>query len=301
MDSYEYWSEDPPVLPGPRVFISYSSDDAGFVTRLSSDLEHKRFTVWVDRSEIRPGESIPQAIDSGLRACDVFLPVMTPSSLASAWCRAEVDAALMALFGASRMIVVPVLLKDCEITPLLSARRHVDFRQTYESGFLLLCDALSEYLSADESKPNTDQEQQNDTIEIVVVFQTSGERLRCRLPIYLKCDIAARRMLADLFLAELPQHRREGYLTGGDFFLRKGNEVFGSNAIVKDMNLQPDDEVSVGSHLGWPWIFDVQIAHGLFSANRHRQARDPARRFFASVRATARSRLQAHGLQMPSV
>jgi WD40 repeat protein len=72
------------------VFISYSRRDTPFVQRLASSLEGAGKTSWIDTEGIADAEVFPQAIRSAIEASDAFLFVITPASLASAYCDQEV-------------------------------------------------------------------------------------------------------------------------------------------------------------------------------------------------------------------
>src|SRR5438094_511870 len=77
---------------------------------------------------------------TGLACAKYFLIVLSPHSATSAWVREELNSALMMQVAAGGTFIIPVLLADCEIPPLLSHRRFADFRQDYDG-------ALSELLS----------------------------------------------------------------------------------------------------------------------------------------------------------
>jgi hypothetical protein len=54
----------------PRVFISYSHADSPFVDRLAADLQAAEIDVWVDRWEVKVGDSIINRINSGIHESD---------------------------------------------------------------------------------------------------------------------------------------------------------------------------------------------------------------------------------------
>lgn len=123
-----------------KVFISHSSHDKLFVDRLVTDLAKNGIPVWYDKLDLRIGESIPGKINDGLAGAKYFLIVLSPHSVTSVWVREELNSALMVQVAAGGTFIIPVLLADCEIPPLLSHRRFADFRKDYDG-------ALSELLS----------------------------------------------------------------------------------------------------------------------------------------------------------
>jgi hypothetical protein len=122
---------------GKLVFISHSSVDKPFIDRLEKDLDKAGFQTWYDKKSIKVSQSIPGEINVGLKKCDYFIVVLTPDSVKATWVLKEIDAALMA-----NKIIVPVLLKDCEIPSLIKATKYADFRTDYEKGLAAILDGL---------------------------------------------------------------------------------------------------------------------------------------------------------------
>lgn len=123
-----------------KVFISHASSDKPFVDRLVADLAERSIPVWYDKIDLRIGESVPGKINEGIAECKYFAIVLSPESVSSAWVVEELNAALMKQVASGGTFVLPILLMDCTIPPLLAHRRCADFRVDYDS-------ALSELLS----------------------------------------------------------------------------------------------------------------------------------------------------------
>lgn len=116
-----------------KVFISHASADKSFVDRLVADLATRSIPVWYDKLDLRIGESVPGKINEGLAGAKHFLIVLSNSSVNSSWVREELNAALMKQVAQGGTFVLPVLLEDCEIPPLLAHRRYADFRSEYST------------------------------------------------------------------------------------------------------------------------------------------------------------------------
>lgn len=123
-----------------RVFVSHASADKPFVDRLVADLASHSIPVWYDKLDLRIGESVPGAIDAGLRDSKYFAIVLSKASVASPWVREELNAATMRQVAQGGTFILPLLLDDCTVPPLLAHRRYADFRNDYSK-------ALSELLS----------------------------------------------------------------------------------------------------------------------------------------------------------
>ncbi len=123
-----------------RVYVCHASLDKPFVDRLVTDLAARSIPVWYDKLDLRIGESVPGAINAGLSDAKYFAIVLSKASVASAWVREELNAALMTQVARGGTFILPLLLEDCLIPPLLAHRKYADFRADYSV-------ALSELLS----------------------------------------------------------------------------------------------------------------------------------------------------------
>lgn len=124
------------------VFISYSSKDRAFAERLTFDLKAKGLRVWYDQWELKVGDSLIDKISAGIRAQDYLVAVLSRASVSSEWVRKELSAALMRELGEKRVVVLPVLIEDCKIPPLISDKVYADFRGDYRSGLNKLLGAF---------------------------------------------------------------------------------------------------------------------------------------------------------------
>lgn len=122
------------TTPIGKVFVSHASADKAFVDRLVSDLAARQIPVWYDKLDLRVGDSITGGINEGLASSKYFLIVLSKSSVGSRWVTEELNAALMEQVARGGTFLLPVLIEDCEVPPLLRHRRYADFRADYERG-----------------------------------------------------------------------------------------------------------------------------------------------------------------------
>lgn len=61
----------------PKVFISYSHEDAEWVRRFAEALRGQHVSVWLDEWQISPGEQLRDALETGLRNSDAMVSVLT--------------------------------------------------------------------------------------------------------------------------------------------------------------------------------------------------------------------------------
>lgn len=126
-----------------RVFISYSRRNGARVERLARDLRADGFEVWFDDWSILGGDSIIAEIENGLARAESVVVCLSPASLRSVWAREEVQTALMRALRKGKPRIVPALLSDCELPPMLAHRKYVDFRSDYASAYSDLKAALA--------------------------------------------------------------------------------------------------------------------------------------------------------------
>jgi WD40 repeat protein len=76
---------------GVHVFISYARADKGFVRRLCDEIAGRGRDVWVDWEDLRAFDRSWRAtLFAAIEACQTFVFVMTPASVASGVCAQEV-------------------------------------------------------------------------------------------------------------------------------------------------------------------------------------------------------------------
>jgi hypothetical protein len=125
-----------------KIFISHASQDKVFVDQLVSDLATHSIPVWYDKLDVRLGDSIPGKINSGISEAKYFLIVLSPAAIKSKWVQEELNAALMRQIASAGTFLIPVLVQDCAVPPLLSHRRFADFRESYEAGLEEILEAF---------------------------------------------------------------------------------------------------------------------------------------------------------------
>jgi len=125
------------------VFISYAHEDKTFVETLGANLFKRNFHIFIDRWELKVGDSLLDHIQAELKDCSFVCCVLSKASISSEWCRREINAGLMRELSERRTVLLPLLIEDCEIPPFLKDKVFADFRNDYESGLDELLNALA--------------------------------------------------------------------------------------------------------------------------------------------------------------
>lgn len=107
--------------PTPKVFLSYTWDDADLAGKIANTLMANGIDTWWDKWCISAGDSFRQKIDEGLEGCTHFLVLLTPNSLGKPWVNQEMDAGLMRKLQAkSKFIPVRHQVTPTQLPPLLT-------------------------------------------------------------------------------------------------------------------------------------------------------------------------------------
>jgi hypothetical protein len=124
------------------IFISYSRNDVVFVDWLARQLVTRRHNVWMDRWELSIGDSLISKIQSALTDSDAMLIVLSKNSVASEWCKKELNSGLMRELEEKRVLVLPCVIDDCTIPLFLREKLYADFRKDQDEAFEQVDDAL---------------------------------------------------------------------------------------------------------------------------------------------------------------
>jgi len=139
----ELWFGKDQALKGTRVFLSHSSKDKPLVNQIATDLAKLNVAPWLDSWHIRAGESIPQKVSLGIKDSECVVVFLSKNAVASHWVEREWQAKYWDEIQRNQVLVIPVLLEDCEIPTLLQAKKYADFRDDYHEGLRELLLAVS--------------------------------------------------------------------------------------------------------------------------------------------------------------
>src|SRR4051812_2076461 len=125
------------------VFVSYSRSDAEFVRRLTEALTDRGKEAWVDTAGIPDAEVFPAALRSAIERSDGFVFVLSPDSIASAYCEQEVEHALELNKRIVPLLVRPV--SDEAVPEGVRVRNWIPFIEPaeFEYGIARVVEALN--------------------------------------------------------------------------------------------------------------------------------------------------------------
>ena len=93
----EFIKQIPSLISQPAryysCFISYSSNDDEFATRIYNDLKGQGIRCWRDKEELKIGDRIRPRIEQSIQEHDKLLLILSEDSIASQWVEKEVETA----------------------------------------------------------------------------------------------------------------------------------------------------------------------------------------------------------------
>jgi len=95
-------------------FISYSTQDQDFASRLYADLQAHGVRCWFAPHHIQGGKKIHDQIDEAIRVYDRLLLVLSESSMNSEWVKTEIANARQREVREGRQMLFPISLTEFE-------------------------------------------------------------------------------------------------------------------------------------------------------------------------------------------
>lgn len=112
---------------GPQLFLSHSSKDDRIVSRIAQNLNTCGVDVWLDVWELRVGDDLHQRIADAI-AKSRFVGVAVGGRFdESKWTKGEVSQALSREKAEDRTVVLPLLIEDVPLPPVLGSKKFLDF------------------------------------------------------------------------------------------------------------------------------------------------------------------------------
>ncbi len=118
-----------------EVFLSHSSYDRAFTTKLANVLRRHGIPFWYSDTNIVGAQKWHDEIGAALKRCDWMVLILSPGAVASKWVKRELMFSLQQDRFDGR--IIPVLMQSCDYDELswtLSELQIVDFRDDFDNG-----------------------------------------------------------------------------------------------------------------------------------------------------------------------
>lgn len=137
---YRFKDEQPPCIPTDlhcefitestknaenlmtQVFLSYSDHDRPFMEDIRKVLMRESFTVWTNTQDIKTGSDFQEAINRGIEEADNLVYMISPDSLRSPYCQAEIEYARQL-----NKRIIPLLIRPTEMQEIPAELRSLQF------------------------------------------------------------------------------------------------------------------------------------------------------------------------------
>jgi TolB-like protein/Tfp pilus assembly protein PilF len=121
--------------PTNAVFLSYASQDADAARRIGETLRAAGVEVWLDTSELRGGDAWDASIRKQIKACALFMPIISANTRARAegYFRLEWKLAVdrSHLMAAEKAFLLPVIIDDTRAADALVPDKFREVQWTY--------------------------------------------------------------------------------------------------------------------------------------------------------------------------
>ncbi len=125
------------------IFISYSHKDKAFVDRLAIQLIRRNVNVWLDRWELSVGDSLVERVQDAVDGASALLVILSKASVTSEWCKKELSAGLLRELEERRVVVMPVMLEDCDVPVFARGKLFADFRTDFDDGLRAIVEGIA--------------------------------------------------------------------------------------------------------------------------------------------------------------
>lgn len=125
------------------LFISYSHKDFEFVDKLARQLVAQNINVWIDRWELSIGDSLVDKVQEAVDGSSALLVILSKSSTSSEWCKRELSSGLLRELEEKRVVVMPVLLEECDIPIFARGKLYADFRTNFDDGLRTIVEGVA--------------------------------------------------------------------------------------------------------------------------------------------------------------
>lgn len=130
------------------IFISYSHQNKTFVDRLAAQLVQRNVNIWLDRWELSVGDSLVDRIQEAVDGASALLVILSKASVSSEWCKKELSAGLLRELEEKRVVVMPVMLEDCEVPIFARGKMFADFRTDFDEGLRAVSEGIAKVTTA---------------------------------------------------------------------------------------------------------------------------------------------------------
>jgi len=111
-----------------KIFISYSWEDKEIARKIEKELKDYNIEIWIDYSNTRAGDILPDRISKALESCNTLLLLWSKNSINSYWVKIEYTNAI-----ALKKRIIPCIIGNVKLPNILSNVIYIEF-DNFKSG-----------------------------------------------------------------------------------------------------------------------------------------------------------------------
>jgi len=134
------------------VFISYSHQNKEFAGKLAANLVKHKAHVWIDSWELNAGDSIIDKVQTAIQDSSALIVIISKASMESEWCKKELNSGFLRELEEKRVVILPLLLEDCQMPIFLRDKMYADFRTNFDEGFSKTLEAIAKVTSKSQGR-----------------------------------------------------------------------------------------------------------------------------------------------------
>ena len=112
-----------------HIFISYSRDDAKFISLLEQELRDRSHHVWLDTTDIQGGTDWEQEIEKAIENSYAIIVVVSKKSVKSEWVSKEIE---IVKSNKKEITIIPITIDDTAIPANLARNQSIDFSRMFD-------------------------------------------------------------------------------------------------------------------------------------------------------------------------
>lgn len=116
------------TIPRRHLFISYAAKDFEFVDKLEMELQARKLRIWIDKREIKVGDSLIEKISEGIESSAYAAVIISRNSVGSRWVQKELEILVNRNIEGGQRNILPLVIESGLTLPVfLQGIRYLDF------------------------------------------------------------------------------------------------------------------------------------------------------------------------------
>ena len=124
------------------IFISHSPKEKEFADDLVIQLARHNVNIWIDLWQLADCDSLSKQIQEEVHGTSALLVILSKNSTASDWCKNDLSPEMLRKLDENNVVLIPVLVEDCDIPEFAKGKLFADFRSNYDDGLCTIIEGI---------------------------------------------------------------------------------------------------------------------------------------------------------------